>query len=97
MSTETEEKHEEGGTARIASSDLLAYDIWSEGYLCTGCEGIPVKAKYHGKFHGKDFREACKTWAKSNGEDYRFYNEDRNSYWGCRLFDNEKEARASFG
>lgn len=70
------------------------YEIWSEGYEATGESG---EAYCHGIGEGKDFKDACKNFAKED-KDFAFYfNENSMSYWGCKLFDNEFEARKSFG
>lgn len=69
------------------------YEIWSEGYLYTGMEGHPTKASYHGIFKAESFKEACKICFKDDKD----YCEKSNNYWGCRLFDNKKDARKMFG
>lgn len=72
------------------------YEIWMSGYLCTGMEGIPSKAKFEGRFEGETFTEACVNWSKTLEEPH-FFNKDTLSYWGCGLYDNETDARKSFG
>jgi len=71
--------------------DLLnKYEIWSEGYATSGeSDG----AMLHGNGTGKTFRDACIGFFK--GDEY-FYLESM-SYWGCKLYDNEQEARKEFG
>lgn len=75
------------------------YEIWSEGYLCTGMEGVPAKADFHGRFEGETFQDACDKWAETLKDEYSrsCYDRDRLVYWGCKLFDNEDDARKSFG
>ncbi len=69
------------------------YTIWMEGFLITG-GGAP--AQFLGMYEANSFLEACKT-AVHVGNHTSDYNEERNTIWGCRLFDNEKDARRSFG
>jgi len=73
--------------------------IWSEGYRATGEEGT---ATILGTGYGKTFNEAVLDWKAKNPEEaekYLTYNKTRDtfSYWACRLFDNEADARKSFG
>lgn len=37
---------------------MKEYEIWSEGYLCSGMDGVPEKAHLFGKEHGDNFKEA---------------------------------------
>jgi hypothetical protein len=69
---------------------IKEYEIWSEGFVATGQHGF---AHHHGRCSAGSFKDACKTFFK----DDTCFNEDRLTYWGCRLFDNEKEARETFG
>lgn len=71
-----------------------AWDIWSEGYLATGMEGIPAPAQFMGTVTAKSFAEACAIRFK---DDTKYYDPKTNTYWMCRLFDNEGDARKAFG
>lgn len=77
----------------------MKFEIWSEGYLATGMEGIPACARKLAEVDADSFREACdkvcsdKSWQERNGD----YNAERLTVWGCRLFDNEADARELFG
>lgn len=76
---------------------MQTYQIWAEGYEATGQSGT---ATYMGSASGETFKDAVKKLAASKGpEDRAFYNTDRTqpTYWGCGLFDNEADARKSFG
>lgn len=80
---------------------MKEFEIWSEGYAATGERGT---AYFHGKAKGETFEEACKNFRDSDGEPLGLdLNEDgslrydRPSIWACRLFDNEADARKSFG
>jgi len=71
--------------------------IWAEGYLATGMEGIPARAMKLGAIEATTLREACEKMAKDNPEFKRLWCPDRMTYWGCRLFDNETDARRFLG
>jgi hypothetical protein len=66
------------------------FKIWCEGYSCTGEKS---EAIYHGVARGKTFKDACMKYFSGS----TCFDSDRMTYWGCRLFDNEAEARKSFG
>lgn len=75
----------------------VEYGLWREGFAVTGNSG---KAKYLGRYKAKTFEEACEKWAETLHEsDRRFYKRIGNeaSFCGCRIFDNEEEARRAFG
>jgi hypothetical protein len=74
--------------------DMREYDIWIEGFAATGNH---QRAQYLGKHKGFSFEDACKAACIARKWDMSSYDEKRNSYWGCKFFDNEKGARASFG
>lgn len=79
------------------------YNIWSEGYLATGMEGIPAKAQLlASNVEGDNFVDAVYKWYQSEPDALREYGNlyiDKGiaSIWGCRLYDNEEDARKSFG
>lgn len=75
------------------TTTLKTYDIWVEGYRITGDSG---EAHIIGQAQGHTFREACDSFF-SHSDSSKLYNSQRLSYWGCRLYDNELQARASFG
>lgn len=66
------------------------YEIWREGYKTTSENDT---AHWFGIFHGDSFKEVCD---RALGQT-RYYNPETMTYWGCRLFDNEEDARKSFG
>jgi hypothetical protein len=70
----------------------MKYEIWIEGYRVTGNSS---DATLLGTQEGQTFKEACIAYVKRTRQ--TDYNEERNSIWGCRLFDNEIDARKSFG
>lgn len=75
------------------------FDIWEEGFCCTGQEGTAhCLAK---DVEGEDFFDAVEKWYNNlpNPKDYGelAIKDGVASLWGCRLFDNEADARKSFG
>ena len=70
------------------------FDIWSEGYACTGEAG---PAFCLGTYYGNSFKEACDSLAKTDPGFAKYYDPKRLTYWGCKLFDNETDARKTFG
>ncbi|UOE58024.1 hypothetical protein [Cytobacillus oceanisediminis] len=70
------------------------FQIWSEGFETNGEKG---QATLHGVGFGKDFKEACQYYARHNPVFEKNFDSDRMTYWGCRLFDNEEDARRTFG
>ncbi len=69
------------------------FNVWMEGYSATGNK---AEASLLGKIKARDFSEACVKIIFQEGMT-EYYDPHNNSYWGCRLFDNEKDARKSFG
>lgn len=80
----------------ITVRDMQIFEIWSEGYDVPECKS---GAKKLGQAEAETFQEACNIfcsslhWQERNG----FYDSKRLTIWGCRLFDNEIDARRSFG
>ena len=71
---------------------ITRFDVWSEG--CAGT-GNNCKAWYLGSFAADSFNLACeKASEKHNMTDS--FNKKHLTIWGCRLFNNEAEARQSF-
>ena len=68
----------------------MLYEIWSEGYVCTGNRST---AYFHGKQEAESFNEACDNFFKTD----KYYNPNTMTYWGCHLYDNEGQARRTFG
>ena len=72
---------------------MHTFDIWSEGYSCTGQHD---GAAFHGRSRGTHFKDACINFFEDY-PDSHLYDQESNTYWGCSLFDNEGDARKSFG
>lgn len=73
---------------------MATFEIWIEGYAATGEHGI---AQHLGTYQGETFPEACQAAMKDKEWDMEYYNPANNSYWACRFYDNEPDARKSFG
>ena len=80
------------GTAALVEQPKK-FDIWAEGYGASGQGGT---ACHFGRAYGKDFKEACITFF-SVASRPGWFDPERMTHWGCRLFDNEIDARRSFG
>lgn len=74
---------------------MARFQIWSTGYLCTGMEGIPSPARFHGEWEGENLLDACSKCFAGN-DDYEV-EDSVPSLWGCNIFDNEADARKLFG
>lgn len=72
---------------------MAKIDLWMEGYRATGDES---KATFLGSYQAKSFDDACDMYAKEKGIELDTY-AGRISNWGRRIFDNEADARKSFG
>jgi hypothetical protein len=78
------------------------YQVWTEGYAATGQHGTAFQLNLTNEsctlWKGNTFQEACVNAMKSLEWDMEgYYDPNRNSYWACRFFDNEQDARKSFG
>ena len=74
--------------------ELPRFTIWCEGYKNDKKQGTAYRV---GSLLAKDFPTACASWARYHPAFGRNYNPKRNTYWGCRLFPTEAEARKSHG
>ncbi|EBF8123335.1 hypothetical protein ACVY1S_002049 [Salmonella enterica subsp. enterica] len=72
---------------------MMKYQIWSEGYEATGNSG---SAELLGEVEADDFASACSALFEGTDRE-KYFNKQRLTYWGCRLFDNEQDAKKSFG
>lgn len=86
---------------------MKVYEIWSEGYAATG-ERAP--AYLHCEIEANSFDEAvekankefnlgAERYTRANFINENAYNNRRSNWniWACALFDNETDARKSFG
>ena len=90
--------------------ELKEYEVWMEGYRATGEYGT---ASLWGKSIARSFEEAChkiacENYLKRTKEDetnpYKNfgigrwdYDPHKLTYWACKLYETELEARKSFG
>ena len=65
--------------------------LWMEGYSISGNDS---KATSLGEYEAETLKRAAEMHAKASGSQV---NLNDLTIWGCRLFDNEKDARKSFG
>jgi len=72
------------------------FKVWTEGYAATGDRS---DAMFHGEFEGDSFKEAIQSFKDTLTDPYSIecVDVDRMVFWGCRFFDNETDARKSFG
>jgi hypothetical protein len=76
-------------------NETKTFEVWNEGYAATGEHGT---AQYLGRFEAENFQKACMRAMKELDWDINtYYDVVKNSFWGCRFFDNEVDARKSFG
>jgi hypothetical protein len=101
-------ENENGNFAKPMLGAVREFEIWMEGYAAMGEHGT---AQMIGKGFGSTFDEAVKDYMSKNpnhgiGENgkNRYISEDayknrRSNWniWACNLFDNEADARKSFG
>lgn len=74
---------------------MKEYDVWIEGHQATGDSSTASKL---GTFEASSFRVACIAWASTLDPDgQELFDQEALTYWGCRLFDNEQDARKAFG
>ena len=74
--------------------NLKQYNIWSEGFRTNG---EVSSAFFIGTSFGSNFKEACNNFAIKDANFKRYYSSNDLTYWGCKLFDNETDARVNFG
>jgi hypothetical protein len=70
----------------------MNYDIWLEGFEFSIDES--ATASFIETVEAESFQEACDKCKLSNDS---LYNSKNLTYWGCKLYDNENDARKNFG
>lgn len=80
----------------MALEERKYFKLWMEGYCDQGSEGVPTKARLLGTYQGFSLQDAFRNFIRIEGWDAKYANFDKPSYWACRVFDNEKDARKSF-
>lgn len=78
------------------TAGLKQFTVWSEGYAATGDSNTAHRI---GTVYATSFLEACAMLHRSKGGDAQLghFTQDPPAFWGCRLYDNEADARRSFG
>ena len=74
----------------VLDEQYKTYEVWSEGYSATGDRGV---ARLMGRVEAKSFKGACDKLFENDS----LFDPDRMTHWGCRLYDNEQDARRLFG
>jgi len=81
-----------------AKPNLKIRKVWSEGYAVTGNSSGAI---YMGECFAESHIEACERIVegidRNSDGTVRLRKDDNPSCWGCGLFDNEEDARKSFG
>ena len=76
----------------------MKYEVWAEGYQTNGYSS---GASLLGAYEGESFDDAvlsCMMDPKFTKNLFTYNSGNGyHRYWGCRLFDNESDARVSFG
>jgi hypothetical protein len=73
----------------------MIYNIWVEGFSATGQHG---PAQFIASVDSTSFKEACiKLATPEIQRKYGNFNETYLTLWGCKLFDNEVDARRNYG
>ena len=74
---------------------MAIFDVWLEGYVTNGDRS---KATFMGRQDGEDFDDACLRATVKKGWDMSYYKSGNPpTYWACRYYDNETDARKVFG
>lgn len=70
--------------------------LWMEGFAATGESGT---AQYIGTYNAKDLDDAVKQYmeVRPNSVHWDRFGRGRHAIWACEIFDNEADARKSFG
>lgn len=74
----------------------MKIEVWMEGYMATGEHGPAYKL---GEYEADNFDQAIEKLLDSDPENKQYYRQTdgRHYIWSCRLYDNEQDARKSFG
>lgn len=77
----------------METAPLKEYEVWSGGYSATGNS---APCMYRGKAKAASFKSACEAIMLRTGN-IEHYDKERNTDWGCRLFETKAEAARSYG
>lgn len=70
------------------------FEVWMEGYVVSGNRDTACLV---GKTEADSFKDACVKLMAAPPWNDGSYDPVHNTYWGCRLFDNEVAARKFVG
>jgi hypothetical protein len=70
------------------------YEVWIEGYAATGQRD---RARFLGVYTAENFNDAAEMAARLKLGEMNYFNKAVPSFWGCKFYDNEADARRSFG
>jgi len=73
---------------------LKRHEVWIEGYKNGDVHQTAVK---YATIHARNFTGALRTLADMDETFARHFNSSDNTFWHCRIFDNEKDARVRYG
>lgn len=74
---------------------MAIFDVWKEGFACTG---QIATAELVGRMEADSFKAAVqKLYDELTPAARSDWDLERMTIWGCRLFDNEADARRGFG
>ena len=79
---------------------MKTFDLWIEGYAASGDHGT---ARFLGTYTAESFDAAVVRWDAEQNFDDKHGHLNYNSHggywtvWGCRIYDNEADARRVFG
>lgn len=73
---------------------VAKFSVWIEGYQGSGDRQL---AHLLGAAEAETFADAAKAVIEEQKMNDEHWSPDKLSYWGCRLFDNESDARKSSG
>ena len=72
-------------------------DLWVEGFAVQGNQGT---AQFLGTYEASNITEAVMQFMDENPDtevELHRFGDHEHAIWGCRIFDNEKDARRSYG
>lgn len=76
---------------------MKTWEVWSEGYLASGDR---ADTTFEGRAEAETFAEACRIACVERGRwkiEPGSFDPKGLTVWGCRLFDNEADARRAYG
>lgn len=81
----------------LARQRAKSYALWAEGYVATIDRG---DATYLGTYEADTFDDAVRMWIIDTKGTYGKVEKQADgtwTRWGCRIFDNEHDARRAYG